>query len=90
MLVYRYYITYECLKCYDVEIVKETPTFFYLADGSKIGTQNRTKIKKIEDGKVVLKDSTSYPYIDFYSSKDSSKEFAIENILQYFKNRMEL
>ena len=88
MKVYRYFITYACLSSFEVEVVKETPTYFFLADGSTINGQKRTKISKKEDGIPVLKDSSHYPYIDFYSSKDSSREFAIENILQYFKDRM--
>ena len=88
MKVYRYFITYGRLIDYEVEVVKETPSYFFLADGSVINGQKRTKISKKEDGISVLKDSAHYPYIDFYSSKDSSKEFAIENILQYFKDKM--
>lgn len=89
MKVYRYFVTYECLDCYEVEVVKETPSFFFLAKGSKIGPQVRSKISKKEDGKVVLKDSTNYPYIDFYSTENQTREFAVENILKYFKNHME-
>ena len=86
MKVYRYFVTYSRLSCYDVEVTKETPTYFYLASGSKNGSQNRTKIAKKENGKAVLKDSTHYPYIDFYSTEDQSREFAIENIIKYLKN----
>lgn len=88
MKIYRYFITYERIVCYEVNVTRETPTYFFLADGSTINGQKRTKISKKEDGIPVLKDGAHYPYIDFYSTKDSSMEFAIENILQYFKDRM--
>lgn len=90
MKVYRYFITYGCLNCYEVEVIKETPTYFFLADGSYVGIQKRTKISKKENGKVILKDSAHYPYIDFYSTENQSREFAVENILKYFRDRMEI
>lgn len=88
MKVYRYFVTYECLTCYEVEVVKETPSYFFLAEGSFIGSQKRTKISKKEDGKVILKDSAHYPYIDFYSTENQSIEFAVENIMKYFMDKM--
>lgn len=88
MKVYRYFITYGRLMDYDVEVEKETPTYFFLVNGSSINGQNRARIPKKEDGIPILKDSTHYPYIDFYSSKDQSREFAIKNILEYFRDRM--
>lgn len=88
MKVYRFFITYNCLKCYEVEVVKEMPTFFFLADDSYIGIQKRIKIPKKDNGKAILKDSAHYPYIDFYSTENESREFAVENILKYFKAGM--
>ena len=59
--------------------VRETPKCY-------IGTYCR--ILKADDDTPRLKDRTSYPYVDFYSTKDQSKEYAVKKILEFFKKEM--
>lgn len=85
---YRYFVALEKLCSYTIDVTKETNKHYLLADGSFIGGQRRTKIAKEDNGISILKDRTCYPYIDFYSTENPSRDFAIENICKYFKNNM--
>ena len=89
IIVYRYFVTYCKLRSYEVEVEKETPTFYFLKPNSYINNEKRVKIRKDEEDQVVLKDPCHYPYIDFYSTENPSREYAIKMILQDFKNNME-
>lgn len=85
---YRYFISYETLSCYTFDVTSETKKHYILAENSFIGTQRRTKIAKEDDGIAIFKNRTLSPYIDFYSTENSSRDFAIENICEYFKSKM--
>lgn len=75
---YRYKISMGYMMKEEIE-VRETERCY-------IGSHCR--ILKDHDGIPVLKDRTSYPYVDFYSTENPSREFAIENILELFKEQM--
>ena len=76
---YRYKISMGYMMKEEIE-VRET-------DKCYIGSNCR--ILKLHDGIPVLKDRTCYPYVDFYSTKNPSREFAIKNILEMFRRSME-
>ena len=79
IVVYRYCIALHKMYRWVVKITKETPCFYMNAC---------TRIKKEDYGYPIFKDRTSYPYVDFYSTKDTSREYAIRNILEMFKRDM--
>ena len=76
---YRYKIAMGYMMCEEIEVIKET---------SKCYFGNCCRILKSDDGVPVLKDRTTYPFIDFYSTENQSREYAIECILQFFKRQM--
>ena len=76
---YRYYISLNKMEAYAIDIKKETNKCYF-------GTHRM--FKKSEDDIPALKDRTSYPYVDFYSTKDSSMEYAILKICKFFADVM--
>lgn len=76
---YRYKISMRYMMVEEIE-VRETPKMYIGSSGCRI--------RKDEDGVPVLKDRTSYPFIDFYSTEDPSREHAIEKILEFFREEM--
>ena len=76
---YRYKISMGYMMMEEIEVIKETPKCYF---GS------HCRISKNDDGIPILKDRTTYPFIDFYSTENQSREYAVENILQFFKNQM--
>ena len=75
---YRYKIDMRCMVCEEID-VRETENCY-------IGEYCR--ILKSDDGIPRLKDRTSYPYVDCYSTKDTSKGNAIRSILKMFMRDM--
>ena len=75
---YRYYISYGKLRCFHYKTYKETPKCYWVDDG---------RLLKSDDGVATIKDRTSYPYIDFYSTKDSSMEFAVKSIIEFLTEK---
>lgn len=75
---YRYKIAMGYMMKEEIE-VRETQKCY-------IGSNCR--ILKADDNVPRLKDRTSYPFIDFYSTKDTSREYAIEKILEFFREKM--
>ena len=76
---YRYYISSGCLKSWDIEIKKETDKCYFGWTGQRFLKEN--------DNTPVLKDRTSYPYIDFYDTKDNSRLHAVDRIVDFFRNK---
>ena len=85
--VYRYYVIDNYFTSYTVKAIKETPSYYFLAPNTFIDGRKRSKLMKNEECIGILK-RTRNAYVEFYSTEDMSKEFAIENILQYFKEQM--
>ena len=81
---FRYYITYGTMEEHVID-ANETPKM-YVATSSAF----RINIKKEEDDVPTLKDRTSYPYVDFYSTKNQSREYAIQKICEFFAGQMQL
>lgn len=75
---YRYFISYGKLSCFNFKECKETPKCYWA---------NGRRLLKSDDGVADIKDRTSYPYIDFYSTKDSSREFAVKNIIKFLTEK---
>ena len=59
MKIYRYFITYECLACYEVNVTRETPTYFFLADGSTI-TLHDFPFNELEKGRILFQNWTGF------------------------------
>ena len=79
LILYRYKISMGYMIREEIDIVKETPKCYF---------GKYCRILKKDDGIPVLKDRTTYPFIDFYSTKDPSREFAVEKILEFFRGEM--
>ena len=77
---YRFSISRGYMTVEEIE-VRETQKMY-------IGSDCGCRIRKDEDDIPVLKDRTSYPFVDFYSTKDPSREYAIEKILEFFRGEM--
>ena len=77
---YRYKISMRYMMAEDIK-VRETQKMY-------IGSDSGCRIRKDEDDIPVLKDRTSYPFIDFYSTKDPSREHAVGKILEFFRGEM--
>ena len=75
---YRYKIAMGYMITEEIE-VRETEKCY-------IGSNCR--ILKSDDDTPRLKDRTCYPYVDFYSTKDPSREYAVERILEFFREEM--
>ena len=75
---YRYKISLGILCEEDIEIVKETPKCYF---------GKYCRLLKSEDGKADIKDRTCYPYIDFFDTKNPSREHAVSKIAEFFHDR---
>lgn len=74
---YRYSILTHTVKREEID-VRET---------QKCYVGEYCRMFKREDDIAMLKGAASaFPYIEFYSTKDPSKEHAVENILKYFES----
>ena len=74
---YRYLIAMRCMTEEELEVSETNKCYF-----------GPFRILKTDDDMPRLKDRTSYPYVDFYSTKDQSKEYAIKKILELFEGEM--
>ena len=81
---YRYKITYGYMTTGNIQ-VRETPKLYVATHENPY---HYHQIRKEDDDIPVLKDCTTYPYIDFYSTKDQSSEYAIRKMLEYFEKTM--
>ena len=78
IIYYRYYIP-SCVMYVEEIEVYETPKC-YIGEHCRI-------FKKADDvPRFVVR--VGYPYVDFYSTKDQSREHAIEKVLEMFKEEM--
>lgn len=75
IIYYRYLISYGRINTIKLKVIKETPKCYF--------TDDNKRILKSDDNIVQIKDRTCYPYIDFYSTKDQSREYAVRKIIEY-------
>lgn len=78
---YRWLISYGTIQEEEFDVEEKEKSY--------IGTYNYggvCRFLKSSDDKAKIKDRTTYPYIDFFSTKDSSKEYAIGKIIDFLVN----
>lgn len=76
---YRYYISHGHLEGTEMEVERETDKCYH--------TKNGCRLLKKDDGEANIKDRTTYPYIDFFSTTDSSRENAVKSIIKFFTEK---
>lgn len=77
---YRYYIALGRLNEFEYNDVIEHKKTYSCYGGER-------RLKKENDGVACIHDRTSYPYIDFYSTENSSREFAIDKIIEFLTDK---
>ncbi len=83
IILYTYYISDGRIDAFHHKVVKETEKSYHTT--SPYNAYNNGILKKTDDGKVILKSKTKYPYIDFFDSKNPSRERAVKKITEFLK-----
>lgn len=80
IILWRYYISLGHLWKFEFDDVVETAKTYRC----KTEDGESRVLMKANDGVADIHDRTNYPYIDFYSTGDSSRKFAVEQIYKFF------
>ena len=78
IILYRYKLSYGVIEnAQTFKVERETPLCYF--------TEGNRRFMKEEDGKAVIKDRTSYPYIDFWSANFVEKNDAVKAFKNFFE-----
>lgn len=77
--LYRYHISLGNLTCKTYKILKETEKCYFC--------EEHTRFLKTEENQADIKDRTSYPYIDYFTTKEITREYVVKKIKTFLTQK---